>query len=82
MVILLLGKIFIKCVKVIKFLCVMIVDKLSWDAHVKYFNSKLKFEINKLITPSSGASKNLFKPLFTWQNWKPVQGIGHLKIEL
>ena len=45
---LVLGQNIIKCVKETKFLGVIINDKLSWDAHIKYLNSKLKREIGKL----------------------------------
>ena len=44
---LVLGQNVIKCVKDTKFLGVIIDNKLSWDAHIKYLNSKLKCEIGK-----------------------------------
>ena len=62
---LVLGQNVIKCVKETKFLGVIIDNKLSWDAHIKYLNSKLKCEIGKLklIIPNE-LYKNLYLTLF------------------
>ena len=47
---LVLGQNVMKCVKETKFLGVIIDNKLSWDAHIKYLNSKLKCEIQKPVS--------------------------------
>ena len=63
-----LGQNKIKLVKEIKFLGVIIDDKLSWKPHTKYLNSKLKCEIGKLnmmkhVIPSE-LYKNVYLTLF------------------
>ena len=54
----------IKCVKEIKFLGVIIDDKLSWDAHIRYLNSKLKCEIGKLNRMKHVIPNELYKNLY------------------
>ena len=63
-----LGQYNIKRVRVIKFLGVNIDDKLRWEPHTKYLNSKLKSEIGKLnlmkhVIPSE-LYKNVYLTLF------------------
>ena len=63
-----LGQNKIKLVREIKFLGVIIDDKLSWKPHTKYLNSKLKCEIGKLnmmkhVIPSE-LYKNVYLTLF------------------
>ena len=65
---LILGQNTIKQVSETKFLGVNIDDKLSWQSHVKYLNTKLKCEIGKLngirnLIPSE-LYKNLYHTLF------------------
>ena len=65
---LVLGRNIIKKVTETKFLGVYIDDKLSWQPHIKYLNSKLKCEIGKLnairnIIPSE-LYNNLYHTLF------------------
>ena len=61
---LVLGQNFIKCVKETKFLGVIIDNKLSWDAHIKYLNSKLKCEIGKLNRMKHVIPNKLYKNLY------------------
>ena len=68
MPILLLGQNVIKCVTETKFLGVIIDDKLTWEPHIKYLNSKLKCEVGKLnrmkyVIPTE-LYKNLYHTLF------------------
>ena len=63
-----LGQNNIKYVREIKFLRVIIDDKLSWKPHTKYLNSKLKCETGKLnimkhVIPSE-LYKNVYLTLF------------------
>ena len=61
-----LGQNVIKCVKEIKFIGVIIIDnKLSWDAHIKYIYSKLKCEIGKLNRMKHVIPNELYKNLYT-----------------
>ena len=65
---LLLGQKVIKSVPETKFLGVIIDDKLSWEPHLKYLNSKLKCEVGKLnrmkyVIPNE-LYKNLYHTLF------------------
>ena len=61
---LVLGQNVIKCVKETKFLGVIIDNKLSWDAHIKYLNSKLKCEIGKLNRMKHVIPNELYKNLY------------------
>ena len=66
-----LGQNNIKRVREIKFLGVIIDDKLSWKPHTKYLNYKLKCEIGKLnmmkhVIPSE-LYKNVYLTLFESQ---------------
>ena len=62
---LVLGQNVINCVKEIEFLGVMIIDnKLSWDAHLKYLNSKLQCEIGKLNRMKHVIPNELYKNLY------------------
>ena len=84
---LVLGQNVIKCVKETKFLGVIIDNKLSWDAHIKYLNSKLKCEIGKLnrmkhVIPNE-LYKNLYLTLFEFTLAMESQhGVEYLKTYL
>ena len=57
------GKV-IKHVKETKFLGVIIDERLKWDSHINYLNSKLKCEIGKLNAIRKIVPKNLHKQLY------------------
>ena len=54
----------IKCVIETKFLGVIIDDKLKWQSHTSYLNSKLKCEIEKLHRMKSCIPKHLYKDIY------------------
>ena len=56
-----LGQNNIKRVREIKFLGVIIDDKLSWKPHTKFLNSKLKCEIGKLNMMKHVIPSELYK---------------------
>ena len=58
------GQNVIKCVKETKFLGVIIDNKLSWDAHIKNLNSKLKCETGKLNRMKHVIPNELYKNLY------------------
>ena len=47
-----------------KFLGVIIDDKLKWQSHTSYLNSKLKCEIGKLHRMKSCIPKHLYKDIY------------------
>ena len=59
-----LNGLVIKHVKETKFLGVIIDEKLSWDAHTTYLNSKLKCEIGKLHRMKYSIPKSMYKDLY------------------
>ena len=59
-----LGQKIIKRVNETKFLGVNIDDKLSWQPHIKYLNSKLKCEIGKLNAIRHMVPPELYKNLY------------------
>ena len=71
-----LGQNKIKLVKEIKFLGVIIDDKLSWKPHTKYLNSKLKCEIGKLNMMKHVIPSELYKNVYLTllQRWQARPG--------
>ena len=61
---LLLGQNIVKCVSETKFLGVHIDDKLSWQPHINYLNTKLKCEIGKLNAIRNQIPPELYKNLY------------------
>ena len=61
---LILGQSTIKQVNETKFLGVNIDDKLSWQPHIKYLNTKLKCEIGKLNAIRNLIPPELYKNLY------------------